>query len=109
MDYLEIKNMSLEELTKLTDSFLTFMGMDVTDITMKKRRKLLKKTIENLQYDNQYVEYCLSECKDEGECYEFLNRMNTTNMVIREVRQYLHYLPVEEKVFLKKIGKKEKL
>lgn len=97
---------NLEELIRTIDSFLVFMKMDVSNITMKKRRKLLKKTINNLQMDNYYVEYCLSECTSEDKRIELMNRINASNMVIGEIKQDLQLLPRKEKsLFLKNIKK----
>lgn len=77
---------------------------------MRKRKKVLKNIIKNLQQDNDYAEYWMGICYDREELKKLQNRMDANYMLISEIRFYLAYLqPKSKKLFLKGVMKKENL
>ena len=93
MNQNDLQNMSEEELILNIDAFLTYLGMDVSDITMKQRKKMLVEAINKCKYDNAYVEYRLASEIPLDEAQELQNRMDATNILMREIRMYYAQLP----------------
>ena len=92
-----IGKMTEEELIKTIDNFLIFCGENVEGISIRDRKKLLKKMIYTLEDDIYVVESFVAKIKD------LYNRIEIDRQVMREIKTYINCLPSTKiRIFKKK-------
>lgn len=98
-----IGKMTEEELIKTIDNFLIFCGENIEGISIKDKRKLLKKMIYTLEDDIYVSEYQLEQTRDKEKIQELNNRIDADKQVSREIKTYINCLPSTKiRIFKKK-------
>lgn len=98
-----IGKMTEEELIKTIDNFLIFCGENIEGISIRDRKKLLKKMIYTLEDDIYVAESFVGETYDKAKIKDLYNRIEIDRQVMREIKTYINCLPSTKiKIFKKK-------